>query len=406
MKKILLVVIILVIAFFLFFNKKDVVESVKMADLSNMTITEIQEYAKENKLELTIKDEYDFDIAKDTVISQSIKKDTIIKANNALVVVISKGPTPLSVYQDNKVNELGNIPVMMYHGIRNRKENETVYTGGNIDKDGYNRTIEAFKNDLEMYYQNDYRMIRLIDYMNGNIDVELGKSPIVLTFDDGNANNFNVLGIDEKGNLEIDPNCAVGILEEFRQKYKDFNVTATFFLNKGLFGQPQYNEKILKWLVDNGYDIGNHTKNHVDFSKADSKTSQSEIAYMYKLFDEIIPEKYVHVIALPYGSPGSKSHANFPFILSGTSDDYEYETEGTLRVGWDANYSPFHKKFDKTFMMRVRAWDDNGEDFDIQRVFDNLKTTRYVSDGNNKTIVIKSDINLNNNLKDKKIIKY
>ena len=29
-------------------------------------------------------------------------------------------------------------------------------------------------------------MVRLIDYVNGKIDTEYGKSPIVLTFDDGN----------------------------------------------------------------------------------------------------------------------------------------------------------------------------------------------------------------------------
>ena len=34
-------------------------------------------------------------------------------------------------------------------------------------------------------YKNGYRMIRLQDYIDGIIDVELGKSPIVLTFDDG-----------------------------------------------------------------------------------------------------------------------------------------------------------------------------------------------------------------------------
>ena len=66
-------------------------------------------------------------------------------------------------------------------------------------------------------------------------------------------------GYDEKGNIIIDPNCAVGILEEFKKKYKDFNVTATFFLNGGMFQQKEYNEKIIKWLIENGYDIGKHT---------------------------------------------------------------------------------------------------------------------------------------------------
>lgn len=71
-------------------------------------------------------------------------------------------------------------------------------------------------------------MIRLNDYINGIVDVELGKSPIVLTFDDGLENNIKVTGLDSDGNIIIDPNSAVGILEEFKKKYPDFNVTATF----------------------------------------------------------------------------------------------------------------------------------------------------------------------------------
>ena len=43
---------------------------------------------------------------------------------------------------------------MMYHGIVDTTENE--YTGGNVDKDGYNRTSNAFLEDLEFYYEKGY----------------------------------------------------------------------------------------------------------------------------------------------------------------------------------------------------------------------------------------------------------
>jgi peptidoglycan/xylan/chitin deacetylase (PgdA/CDA1 family) len=376
-----------------------------MIDLSSMSINEIKEYAKDNNLILDIKEEYS-DLEKDTLISQSISKNKVINKNDKLIIVISLGPIPLSVYKDNKVNELGNIPIMMYHSIVNKTDDETPYAGGNVDKDGYNRTTESFKRDLEFYYNSGYRMIRLNDYINGNINTPLGKSPIILTFDDGNKDNFNVLGLDDKGNLIIDQNCAVGILESFKHKYPDYNVTATFFLNKELFGQSKYNEQILKWLIDNGYDIGNHTENHIDFTKIDSSKTQEEMAYMYKLFDSIIPNKYTHIIALPYGSPYKTSHPNFPYILEGTYNNYTYKTDATLRVGWDAEYSPFNNNFNKTFLKRVRAWDNNGEDFDIEMVFDNLLKNRYISDGNKDTIVINSDKNLNTNIKDKKVIRY
>lgn len=399
---ILIFIIIILIIYFLFFNKREI----KMIDLSSMTLTSIQEYAKDNKLELDVTKEYSDTVAKDKLISQNIKTGTIIEKNDSLKVIISLGPIPMSVYRDSKVNELGNVPIMMYHGIVEKKDENSIYPGGNVDKDGYTRTKDAFIADLEMYYEKGYRMIRLIDYINGKINVPLGKSPIVLTFDDGNKNNFNVLGVDADGNLEIDPNCAVGILESFKKKYKDYNVTATFFLNKGLFNQSKYNNQILKWLVEHDYDIGNHTKSHVNFTEVDTSKSQEEIAYMYKLFDEIIPNKYVHIVALPFGSPYNKTHSNFPYILSGSYDGYEYVTDGTLRVGWESNYSPYHKSFDKSFMKRVRAWDNNGLEFDIEMVFKNLNNNRYISDGDINKIVIPNDSNLNQNIKDKKIIKY
>ena len=60
--------------------------------------------------------------------------------------------------------------------------------------------------------------------------------------------------LDSDGNILIDKNSAVGILEEFKANHKDAKVTATFFVNGGIFNQSEYNEKILNWMIDNGYD--------------------------------------------------------------------------------------------------------------------------------------------------------
>lgn len=42
---------------------------------------------------------------------------------------------------------------MMYHGIREKTSSSTGTVGGNVDKDGYNRTPESFRKDLEFYYE-------------------------------------------------------------------------------------------------------------------------------------------------------------------------------------------------------------------------------------------------------------
>jgi len=148
MKKILYIILIIiyfVISFILLSNSKINV----MKDLTNYNIEEIQEYSKNNNLDLQIQYEYSDSIEKDKLISQSIKEGSKINKNDILSITISKGSID---YNKLGVNELGRVPIMMYHGIYETKNNDS-YIGGNVDKDGYGRTIEAFKSDLEMYYE-------------------------------------------------------------------------------------------------------------------------------------------------------------------------------------------------------------------------------------------------------------
>lgn len=366
----------------------------KMIDLSNKSIDEIKEYAIKNELNLEI--DYEFsDIEKDKIISQSIEVDSNINKNDNLKIIISKGIDYDTLYKENKVNELGNIPIMMYHGIVNKLDEDTPYTGGNVDKDGYHRTTESFIKDLEFYYSEGYRMIRLEDYVKGVIDVPLGKSPIVLTFDDGLENSIKVTGVDDNG-IIIDPNCAVGILESFKKKYPDYNVTATFFVNGTLFRQPKYNEQILNWLVDNGYDIGNHSYNHADFTKISESKSEEEIGKLYNLLDKYIKDKYINIVALPFGSPYKKSHNNFKHIINSSYENVVYNTISTLQVGWEANYSPFSSNFDESFIKRIRAYDNDGTNFDITHNFNRLKNNKYISDGDKNKIVVPAGCEVNN----------
>lgn len=386
-----LILLIIVICFLLFRNDSNKASSkeVKMPLVVNKNISSIDDLVKNSELILEKVYEYSDELEKDFIISQSITEGETVNKGDKLVITVSLGKLDKEKLAQDNINELGRVPVMMYHGIVNKKSSETSYTGGNVDKDGYNRTVEAFKEDLEFYYQNGYRMIRAIDYVNGIIDVPYGKSPIVLTFDDGNTNNIKVNGISEDGEIIIDENSAVGVLESFKKKYPDFNVTATFFVNGSLFQQSEYNEKILKWLVENGYDIGNHTKTHVNFSDASTNESEEEVGFVYNKLDAIIPDKYVKLVALPFGSPYKKTHANFSHIINSNYNGINYETVSTFRVGWMPDYSPFSKDFDKEFIMRVRAYDNNGIDFDIDASFRILEKNKYVSDGNADTIVIK-----------------
>ena len=366
-----------------------------MPNFYDKNINEVIEFCENNNLSYEIKEVNDDEIIKDNIIWQNIEENEKLEESSIIIVTKSLGKDMIKEYIKYNVDESGNVPIMMYHGISNLKDSDTGYTGGNVDKDGYTRTTESFRRDLDFYYQNNYRMIRLDDYIHGIIDVELGKSPIILTFDDGNSNNMKVLGKDDKGNLIIDPNSAVGILEEYKKKYPDFNITATFFINSSLFNQPDYNEDILNWLIDNGYDIGNHTINHPDFTKLNEDQAVIEVGKMYKILNDYLGERYVNIVALPFGSPYDSDHKTFPAILEGNYEGFEYITESTLRVGWEADYSPFNINFNPQFLKRIRAYDNNGVEFDIKMNFDILKNNRYISDGDASTIVVP------NNRKDK-----
>lgn len=400
---IMAIIILLVLVFGIvyvtrLFNKEE--EIVLMTKLND--IEEVNSFVEKYKLDVNIKYEYNDEIGKDMVISQSIDVGEVISLYDSIDIVISLGKLDKDKLKEDGINELGKVPIMMYHGIREKTSGSTGTIGGNVDKDGYNRTPEAFRKDLEFYYDNGYRMIKLADYIEGKVNVEYGKSPIILTFDDGNEDNIKVTGLDSDGNIIIDSNSAVGILEEFKKKHPDMNVTATFFVNGGLFNQNEYNEKIIKWLIDNGYDVGNHTQNHLDIKASSGDKVQKEIAYVYNRLEGIIPGKYVKIIALPFGSPYTKDNENYKYVLNGSYDGVEYDTVAALRVGWEPEVSCFDKNFDMTFLKRCRAYDNNGKEFDIEMVFNNLDDNRYISDGNIDSIVIRESdrVKLNDTLLD------
>ena len=387
MKKILGLILVLVIVFLLFQSE------VKMEDFVSRELYLIEEFASKNNIELEVSYEYsDFD--ENIVLSQSIKEKESLKNVEKILVSVSNGISYEEAYKKYSVNELGRIPIMMYHGIYDMKDEETDYTGGNVDFYGYHRTTESFKRDLEFFYKNDYVMIRLQDYIDGNINLKIGKSPIVLTFDDGLRNNINVLGLDEDGEIIIDPSSAVGILESFKKKYPDFNVTATFFLNGELFNQKEYNDKILNWLIENGYDIGNHTFSHPNLTRLDRESVKREIGKMYSILNEKTEGRHVNIVALPFGTPASFENKNFEFILGGSYKGFDYETEATLRVGWESDFSPYDSRFDKRFIKRIRAYDNDGVDFDIEQNFKFLESNKYISSGRNDVIVYPKEMNI------------
>lgn len=346
------------------------------------------------------KDKSDTETSVDPAVTDEVTEAT---ESTEMTEITETTPEPSAIvtysdeeYRNAGVNELNSVPILMYHRIYGMTNDETEYTGGNVDADGYNRTSEAFEADLRSFYEMGYRMMRLSDFVDGYIDVPFGYSPLILTFDDG-IRDVVIEGWNEDGSPIFDPTCAIAILEKIKAEYPDYNVTATFFLNKELFrNEEEDDRRVLQWMVDNGYDIGNHTLDHVKLGDCTAEEIETEIGGMYKLLDEIIPGQYVDIVALPLGSPESMGPdtPQYDKIFSGTYEGFEYTSRASLLCGWTRAYSPFVRDYNNTCIRRIRAYDNNGVDWDIEDNFNQLNAgRRYISDGDPNTIVFPSSDN-------------
>lgn len=267
-----------------------------------------------------------------------------------------------------KPNEVGGIMILMYHNI-GQEEEEWV------------RTADNFRKDLLTLYEKGYRPIRLRDYVSGDIRTPAGYTPIVLTFDDGNKNNFAYL---EDGT--IDKKSAVGILLDFHKEYPDFKPHASFFLNGDLpFGQAGQEADKINFLLEEGMDVGNHSRTHANFTNISKDKLQEEIGGQAQYLEELIDQEAYRVdtIALPYGSR-PKDDSLISFLKEGSHDGVEYNNIAILNVGWNPGYSPYDARFDFESIPRIRASEmkvDNVGIYNYIDYFDKNPQERFISDG-------------------------
>jgi len=269
-----------------------------------------------------------------------------------------------------KPNEAGQVMVLMYHGI---DDEEATWV----------RTPENLRKDLQILFDKGYVPISLKEFVTNDFDIEAGYTPVVLTFDDGNQNNFNI--IEKDGEKIIDPNSAVGIMEEFKKEHPDYPLTATFFVfGSNPFRQKELVEYKLNYLVENGYDIGNHTLGHNDMSGInDTEEIQRVIAEQAAFLESIVDGYKVNTYALCNGGrPKNKDH--YPLLQKGGFEDKVYDNVAILNVGWDPSVSPIDINFNPYAIHRVRASEMNVDGvgfYDWLSVFDKHPERRYISDG-------------------------
>ncbi len=282
-------------------------------------------------------------------------------------------------YSKIKPNECGQIMVVMFHNFvkdLNGKSNE------------YTTTFSEFGKLLDELYDKKYRLISLTDMLNNNIDVPAGCIPMVFTFDDGTAGQFNL--IEQDGKLAVNPESAVGVMEAFNQKHPDFGLKGTFYVNLGVktfSGSGDISDR-LNYLINKGFEIGNHTKTHVSLPSV--KTVQKmleEVGGNQALMNKIVPGYTFNTFALPFGS-ASKDLKEY--VIHGNYQGIEYRNSALLLVGANPAPSPVSVKFDPMALPRVRASGSPKVDYDLSWWLAEVAkgNSQYISDGDPDTVTV------------------
>jgi Polysaccharide deacetylase len=274
---------------------------------------------------------------------------------------------------NQKINELGAVMVLEYHRIG--------------EEGRWTRSPENFRSDLDLLYSEGYRAMRLSDFVNNKINVEAGCTPVLFTFDDADSSQFRY--IEQDGQPAIDPRCAMGVMEDFKKVHPDFNMTATFYVLPTLFGQDEYTEKKLHFLVDNGYDIGNHTVNHPSLSTLSDSKVVEELTGNISMVQKYLPNYQELSIALPNG----EAPKNQDLLKGGSLNGVQYNFIASLLVGANPSPAPCDISFDPMKMPRIQALDPsldkgNAGIYAWLNYFMENPERRYRSDGDPNTVTV------------------
>ncbi|MFC6082872.1 polysaccharide deacetylase family protein [Sphaerisporangium aureirubrum] len=238
-------------------------------------------------------------------------------------------------------NELGLVPVIMYHRILRKRI-------ANID-----RTPGQLRAELENLAKGGYVPVTAAEFAAGKIDIPAGAHPVVLTFDDGNPSHF-ALGAD---GLPV-PDTAVRIILEVAQRYPAFRPVATFWVNRDPFGSPDRpgQRAAVQWLTHHGFEVANHTYGHPDLRRLTKKRVSEAIVRQQRLLKSLgaPPSK---TFALPYGSRPRKRSVSH----EGSWDGTKYHFDAVFLAGAEPSVSPYAKSFDRFDIPRIQSNGKKGE---------------------------------------------
>lgn len=291
-------------------------------------------------------------------------------------------------YERIKPNEVGDILVIMYHGLV--QDNPPSI---------WQRSIKDFKKDLNYMYKNGYRPISMQDYLDFNIDVEAGFTPIVLTFDDSLSSTFSLR--EESGKYVPNIDTAVDIMNKFSEDHPDFGKAAVFFMNGNPFmrdtitehkGEGKVKDR-LEYLLSQGYELGNHTWTHPKLNKLDKQEVQEEMGEISKMVKESLPNATIDLFSYPFGIRPKEDL--YGLIESGQYEGVDYVHRAAVREAPRAPYfvPAIHKDFEAFNIPRTVG--SEGSQMDLWWYFNYYEENpqkRFISDGDTDKISIPKEL--------------
>jgi peptidoglycan/xylan/chitin deacetylase (PgdA/CDA1 family) len=295
----------------------------------------------------------------------------------------SAGPVELTAeqLQQFKPNELGGVPILEYHQLGSPPEQ-------------FMREPDQFRNDLQWLYDHNFHVVSLRSFLDETMDVPAGKRPVILSFDDSPVNQFRLTPLDN-GQYAADPNCAIGILETFFGAHPDFGRGGVFaILPQQLFNWPSepeqndYGAVKVTWMIANGYELANHSYDHVDLSTLTPDQVAYELCAWNDWVQTIAPGVQVDAVTLPYGM--YPSGGDDTAIRGSDYNGQHYSWRCALEIGANPATSPISTQYDPYALARIQAFDDELNKW--FGMFESDPGILYVSDGNPNTVTVPNDL--------------
>lgn len=293
---------------------------------------------------------------------------------------------PLSAKQlrQYQPNELGRIPVLMYHA----------FTTDPAYLDEWTRTLDQFRGDLQWLYDNNFTLIGMNELLNNAIAVPAGRHPVVLTFDDSSAGQFRLMQQPD-GTMGVHPDSAIGVIEAFASKHPEFGRAAHMaVVSHNCFAREDAIatcEERLAWLVEHGYEVGNHTLNHENLDDRSNESFMDQIGGMYQWINGRVggPLGQAGVLTLPFGEmPDATIHPDQVGMLRwGFSYNGEWvDIRAVVKVSGGPMYSPSSAMWDAWNISRFNT-DQATIDYWFGAI-ERGEVVLYTSDGNPATVTV------------------